>query len=146
MLAAKGLRGPFTSLNEARYGIAWGVMGAARSCFEAALSHAQSRSQFDQPIAGFQLTQRKLVDMTLKLEKGTLLALHLGRLKDSDRLRPEQISFGKLDNVREALEIAREARTILGGEGITDDYPVMRHTWPTSSPSGRTRGPTRCTR
>ena len=127
ILGAKGLRGPFTSLNEARYGIAWGAMGAARSCFEAALGSSQQRTQFDQPIAGFQLTQRKLVDMRLELDKGTLLALHLGRLKDGGRLRPEQISVGKLNNVREAIAIAREARTILGGDGITDDFPVMRH-------------------
>jgi glutaryl-CoA dehydrogenase len=127
ILASEGLRGPFTSLNEARYGIAWGAMGAARSCLESALGHSQSRSQFDQPIAGFQLTQRKLVDMTLELEKGTLLALHLGRMKDAGRLSPEHISAGKLNNVREALAIARQSRTILGGEGITDDFPVMRH-------------------
>jgi glutaryl-CoA dehydrogenase len=102
-------------------------MGAARACFEAALRSSQERTQFDQPIAGFQLTQRKLVDMQLELDKGMLLALHLGRLKEASRLRPEQISAGKLNNVREAIAIAREARTILGGDGITGDYPVMRH-------------------
>lgn len=127
ILGARGLRGPFTSLNEARYGIAWGAMGAARSCFEAALDYANSRSQFDHPIAGFQLTQRKLVNMRLELEKGLLVALHLGRSKDADRLPLEAISFAKLNNVREAIEIAREARTILGGNGITSDFPVMRH-------------------
>jgi glutaryl-CoA dehydrogenase len=127
MLGAEGLRGPFTSLNEARYGIAWGAMGAARACFEAALGYATSRSQFDEPIAGFQLTQRKLVDMLVELEKGTLLALHLGRAKDAGRMRIEQVSLAKLNNVREAIGIAREARTILGGNGITSDFPVMRH-------------------
>ena len=127
ILSAEGLRGPFTSLNEARYGIAWGAMGAARSCLEEALHHSRRRSQFDEPIAGYQLTQRKLVDMLLELDKGTLLALHLGRLKDAGRLKPEQISAGKLNNVREAIGIARQARTILGGDGITDDFPVMRH-------------------
>ena len=127
ILAAEGLRGPFTSLNEARYGIAWGAMGAGRACFVAALRSSLQRTQFDQPIAGFQLTQRKLVDMKVELDKGTLLALHLGRLKDAGRLHPEQISAGKLNNVREAITIAREARTILGGDGITTDYPVMRH-------------------
>jgi glutaryl-CoA dehydrogenase len=127
MLAAEGLRGPFTSLNEARYGIAWGAMGAARACFETALSYAKDRSQFDQPIASFQLTQSKLVDMRVELEKGLLLALHLGRSKDAGRMPVEAISFAKLNNVREAIKIAREARTILGGNGITSDFPVMRH-------------------
>jgi glutaryl-CoA dehydrogenase len=124
---AEGLRGPFSCLNEARYGIIWGSMGAARSCFECALVYAGEREQFGKPIASFQLTQQKLVDMMLEIEKGMLLALHLGRMKDAGTLRPEQISFGKLNNVREALTIAREARTILGGNGITLDYPVMRH-------------------
>jgi glutaryl-CoA dehydrogenase len=124
---AEGLRAPFSCLNEARYGIIWGSMGAARSCFECALEYAREREQFGKPIASFQLTQQKLVDMMLEIEKGTLLALHLGRMKDEGTLRPEQISFGKLNNVREAIEIAREARTILGGNGITLDYPVMRH-------------------
>jgi glutaryl-CoA dehydrogenase len=125
--AAHGLRAPFTCLNEARYGIVWGAMGAARSCFEAALDHAGRREQFGRPLASFQLTQEKLANMALELGKGTLLALHLARLKDEGRLRPEQISFGKLNNVREALRIAREARTILGGNGVTSDFPVMRH-------------------
>jgi glutaryl-CoA dehydrogenase len=124
---AEGLRGPFACLNEARYGIIWGSMGAARSCFECALEYAREREQFGKPIASFQLTQEKLVDMMLEIEKGMLLALHLGRMKDEGTLRPEQISFGKLNNVREALAIAREARTILGGNGITLDYPIMRH-------------------
>ena len=124
---AEGLRAPFSCLNEARYGIIWGSMGAARSCFECALEYAREREQFGKPIASFQLTQQKLVDMMLEIEKGTLLALHLGRMKDEGTLRPEQISFGKLNNVREAIEIAREARTVLGGNGITLDYPVMRH-------------------
>ena len=124
---AKGMRGPFTCLNEARYGIVWGTMGAARSCYETALDHAASREQFGKPLSSFQLTQQKLVNMMLEIEKGTLVALHIGRMKDAGELRPEQISFGKLNNVREALAIAREARTILGGNGITLDYPVIRH-------------------
>jgi glutaryl-CoA dehydrogenase len=122
-----GLRGPLSCLNEARYGIVWGVMGAARACLESALDYAKTRRQFGRPIAGFQLTQRKLADMVVELSKGTLLALHLGRLKDAGVLRPEQVSLGKLNNVREALAIAREARTILGANGITLEYPVIRH-------------------
>ena len=125
--AAQGLRGPFTCLNEARYGIAWGAMGAARDSYEAALAYAQGRLQFGKPLAGYQLTQEKLVNMLLEIQKGTLLALHLGRLKDAGTLRPEQISLGKLNNVRQALAIAREARTILGGNGITLDYSPLRH-------------------
>lgn len=124
---ARGLRGPFTCLNEARYGIAWGAMGAARDSYEAALKYSQDRLQFGRPLAGYQLTQEKLVNMLLEIQKGTLLALHLGRLKDAGTLRPEQISFGKLNNVREALAIAREARSILGGNGITLDYSPLRH-------------------
>jgi len=122
-----GMRGPLSSLNEARYGIVWGSMGAARACFEAALEYATTREQFGKPIGSFQLTQRKLADMSVELSKGQLLALHLGRLKDEDRVRPEQISLGKLNNVREALAIAREARTVLGANGITLEYPVVRH-------------------
>jgi glutaryl-CoA dehydrogenase len=122
-----GLRGPFSCLNEARYGIMWGAMGAARDAYEAALRYALDRRQFDQPIAGFQLTQRKLVDMVLEIQKGTLVALQTGRLKDAGTLRPEQISFGKLNNVREAIEICREARTILGGNGVTLDHSPLRH-------------------
>ena len=124
---ARGLRGPFTCLNEARYGIVWGVVGAARSCFAAALEHATTRRQFGKPLAGFQLTQRKLAEMAVELGKDALLALHLGRRKDLGELRPEQISIGKLSNVQAALAIARESRTILGGEGIRGAYPVMRH-------------------
>ena len=124
---ASGLSGPFGCLNEARYGIVWGAMGAARSCFEAALERSREREVFGRPIGANQLTQAKLADMLLELEKGILLALHLGRLKEQGRLTPAQISVGKLNSVREALEIAHQARTILGGDGITDAYPVMRH-------------------
>ncbi|MEV7131276.1 acyl-CoA dehydrogenase family protein [Arthrobacter sp. NPDC093128] len=124
---ARGLRGPFTCLNEARYGIAWGAMGAARDSYEAALKYSQDRLQFGRPLAGYQLTQEKLVNMLVEIQKGTMLALHLGRLKDAGTLQPEQISFGKLNNVREALAIAREARSILGGNGITLDYSPLRH-------------------
>lgn len=125
--AARGLRGPFSCLNEARYGIAWGAMGAARDSYEAALKYSQERLQFGKPLAGYQLTQEKLVNMLLEIQKGTLVALQLGRLKDAGKLRPEQISLGKLNNVREAIAIAREARTILGGNGITLDYSPLRH-------------------
>ncbi|WP_427006512.1 acyl-CoA dehydrogenase family protein [Pseudarthrobacter sp. H2] len=125
--AARGLRGPFSCLNEARYGIAWGAMGAARDSYEAALRYSQERLQFGRPLAGYQLTQEKLVNMLLEIQKGTLLALQLGRLKDAGKLRPEQISLGKLNNVREAIAVAREARTILGGNGITLDYSPLRH-------------------
>lgn len=125
--AARGLRGPFTCLNEARYGIAWGAMGAARDSYQAALAYSQERLQFGKPLAAYQLTQEKLVNMLVEIQKGTLLALHLGRLKDSGTLKPEQISLGKLNNVREALAIAREARSILGGNGITLDYSPLRH-------------------
>jgi glutaryl-CoA dehydrogenase len=123
----RGLKGPLSCLNEARYGIVWGALGAARSSLRAALSYAREREQFGKPIAGFQLTQAKLADMTLELVKGELLALHLGRRKDAGRLRPEQVSLGKLNNVREALEICRTARTILGANGISLEYPVIRH-------------------
>ncbi len=124
---ASGLRAPLSCLNEARFGIIWGAMGAARSCFETALRYAREREQFGRPIAGFQLTQQKLVDMALELNKGLLLALHLGRRKDDGHLRADQVSFGKLNNVRVALEIARTARTILGANGISLEYPVLRH-------------------
>jgi glutaryl-CoA dehydrogenase len=124
---AKGLRGPFSCLSEARYGIIWGSMGAARDSYEAALEYAGRREQFGKSVAGFQLTQQKLVNMVLEIEKGTLLALHVGRMKDEGTVRPEHISAGKLNNVREAIEIAREARTILGGNGITLDYSPLRH-------------------
>jgi glutaryl-CoA dehydrogenase len=122
-----GLKGPLSCLNEARYGIIWGSMGAARACYEAALEYSKTRVQFGKPIGGFQLTQRKLVDMLVEITKGTLLALQLGRLKDEHRLTPEQVSLGKLNNVREALEIARSARGVLGANGITLEYPVIRH-------------------
>lgn len=124
---AAGLRGPFECLNEARYGIVWGVMGAARDSFEAALTYSYTRTAFDRPLAGFQLTQQKLVDMAVEINKGTLLALHLGRLKDAGKLKPHQISLGKLSNTREAITIAREARAVLGGNGVTLDYSPMRH-------------------
>jgi glutaryl-CoA dehydrogenase len=123
----RGMRGPLSCLNEARYGIVWGSMGAARACFASALQYARTRVQFDRPIGGFQLTQQKLADMLVELSKGTLLALHLGRMKDDGRLAPEQVSLGKLNNVREALAIARTARTILGANGVTLEYPVIRH-------------------
>lgn len=122
-----GLRGPLSCLSHARYGIVWGAMGAARSCFEAAVDYAKSREQFGRPIGGFQLTQAKLADMAVELHKGILLAHHLGRRMDAGRLRPEQVSFGKLNNVREAIEICRTARTVLGANGISLEYPVMRH-------------------
>jgi len=124
---AEGLGGPLACLNEARYGIIWGSMGAARACCETALEYAKSRVQFDKPIGAYQLTQQKLVNMLLELNKGTLLALHLGRAKDAGTLHPAQVSFGKLNNVREALAIAREARGILGANGVTLEYPVIRH-------------------
>ncbi|MER6676431.1 acyl-CoA dehydrogenase family protein [Streptomyces sp. NPDC000983] len=122
-----GLRGPLSCLSHARYGIVWGAMGAARSCFEAAVDYAKSREQFGRPIGGFQLTQAKLADMAVELHKGILLAHHLGRRMDAGRLRPEQVSFGKLNNVREAIDICRTARTVLGANGISLEYPIMRH-------------------
>jgi glutaryl-CoA dehydrogenase len=124
---AEGLAAPLACLNEARYGIVWGSMGAARSCYETALEYSKTRVQFEHPIGAYQLTQEKLVNMLLELNKGTLLALHLGRAKDRGSLHPAQVSFGKLNNVREALAIAREARTILGANGVTLEYPVIRH-------------------
>jgi len=123
----RGLRGPLSCLNEARYGILWGAMGAARSSFRAALEYAGQREQFGRPISGFQLTQNKLAGMAVDLTTGTLLALHLGRRKDAVGLRPEQVSMGKLNNVNKALEICRTARTILGASGISLEYPVIRH-------------------
>ena len=123
----RGLRGPLSCLSEARYGIAWGAMGAARSAFRAALAYAGDRVQFGRPISSFQLTQAKLTDMSLELDKGLLLALHLGRTKDDRGLRPEQVSYGKLNNTRAALEICRTARTVLGANGISLEYPVIRH-------------------
>jgi glutaryl-CoA dehydrogenase len=125
--AAEGLKGPLSCLNEARFGIVFGAIGAARDCLESALDYAASRVQFGQPIAAFQLTQQKLADMALEFYKGILLAVHLGRLKDAGQLRPEQVSLGKLNNVREAITIARTCRTILGGSGITLEYAPLRH-------------------
>ncbi len=122
-----GLKGPFSCLGEARYGIIWGVMGAARDCYETALEYSKEREQFGKAVSSFQLTQQKLVDMMLEIEKGLLVAWRIGKLKDEGNVRPEHISFGKLNNVREALNIAREARTILGGNGVTLEYPIMRH-------------------
>jgi glutaryl-CoA dehydrogenase len=122
-----GLKGPLSCLSEARFGIVWGAMGAARACFSCALEYAKTRVQWGRPIAGFQLTQEKLANMATELNKGLLLALHLGRMKEEGRLRPEHVSMGKLNNVREALEIARTARTILGASGITLEYPIIRH-------------------
>ena len=121
------MRGPLSCLNEARYGILWGAAGAMRACYEAALDYSKEREQFGVPIASFQLTQRKLVEMMVRTNKATLLALHLGRMKDEGRLSSAQVSFGKMDNVREALWVAREARSVLGANGITLEYPVIRH-------------------
>ena len=123
----EGLRGPLSCLNEARYGIVWGALGAGRACYESALEYAKTRVQFGRPIAGFQLTQEKLVNMMLEINKGLLTAFHIGRLKDEGRAHSSHVSFGKLNNVREALAICREARTILGASGITLEYPVIRH-------------------
>ena len=123
----EGLRGPLSCLTEARYGIVFGALGAARDCLETAIRYSQEREIFDKPLAAYQLTQAKLADMTLELGKGMLLALHLGRLKDEGRLRPEQVSLGKLNSVREAIAIARECRALLGAAGITLEHPVMRH-------------------
>ena len=122
-----GMRGPLSCLNEARFGILFGAVGAARACYEAALSYAGDRNAFGGPISRFQLTQQKLVEMMIAVQRGTLLALHLGRLRDAGRLSAAQISVGKLDNVRMALEVARTARGILGANGITLEYPVIRH-------------------
>ncbi|MDO2934232.1 acyl-CoA dehydrogenase family protein [Paeniglutamicibacter sulfureus] len=124
---AEGLRGPFSCLNEARYGIIWGAMGAARDSYEQALSYSLERTQFDKPLAAYQITQEKLVNMLLEIQKGTLVAIHTGRLKDAGTLAPVQISVGKLNNVREAIKICRDARAILGGNGITLDYSPLRH-------------------
>ncbi|RSM58598.1 acyl-CoA dehydrogenase [Actinoplanes sp. ATCC 53533] len=125
--SARGLKAPLSCLTEARFGIVWGALGAARDCLETAIAYAGSREQFGRPIAGFQLTQAKLADMAVELQKGYLLALHLGRRHDAVGLRPEQVSVGKLNNVREAIKIARQCRTILGANGISGEYPVLRH-------------------
>jgi glutaryl-CoA dehydrogenase len=122
-----GLRGPLSCLNEARFGILFGAVGAARACYESALKYAGERRQFDVPIASFQLTQRKLVEMLIGINRGMLLSVHLGRKKDEGTLDPTHVSFGKLDNVRMALQVAREARSVLGANGITLEYPVIRH-------------------
>jgi glutaryl-CoA dehydrogenase len=121
------LRGPLSCLNEARYGIVWGAVGAGRACFESALEYSKERMVFSKPLAGYQLTQQKLAEMALEINRATLVALHLGRKKDEGTLRPEHVSMGKMGNVRGAIEIARSARTILGGNGITLEYPVIRH-------------------
>ncbi len=123
----RGLRGPLSCLNEARYGIAWGATGAARACYEVALNYAKTRVQFDRPIGSFQLVQQKLAIMATELVKAQLLALQLGRLKDEGLLHPVQISVAKRNNVREALKTAREARSVLGANGITLEYPISRH-------------------
>jgi glutaryl-CoA dehydrogenase len=124
---AQGLKAPLSCLNEARFGIVWGVIGSAIACYESALRYACERIQFDRPIASFQLTQEKLANMVTEITKAQLLALQLGRLKDQGKATPVQISMGKMNNVREALEIARTARSILGANGISLEYPVMRH-------------------
>ncbi|MDV6264331.1 acyl-CoA dehydrogenase family protein [Rhodococcoides yunnanense] len=124
---ARGLSGPLSCLNEARFGIVFGAMGAARDCIESAIEYSKTRAVFDKPLAGYQITQAKLANMALELGKGQLLALHLGRLKDKGELPGERVSLGKLNNVREAIKIARECRTILGANGITLEYPVLRH-------------------
>jgi glutaryl-CoA dehydrogenase len=124
---ATSLRGPLSCLNEARYGIVWGVVGAGRACYEEALSYATERIVFEKPLTSYQLTQQKLAEMVLEINRGMLMALHLGRMKDEGRLRPEHVSLGKMGNARGALEIARSARSILGGNGITLEYPVIRH-------------------
>jgi glutaryl-CoA dehydrogenase len=121
------LRGPLSCLNEARYGIVWGAVGAGRACYESALEYAKERIVFGKPIAGYQLTQQKLAEMALEVNRGTLVALHLGRMKDEGTLLPQHVSMGKMGNVRGAIEVARSARTVLGGNGITLEYPVIRH-------------------
>ncbi|MBB5851515.1 acyl-CoA dehydrogenase family protein [Amycolatopsis umgeniensis] len=123
----RGLRGPLSCLNEARYGILFGVVGAARSCYESALEYTLSREQFGKPLAGFQLTQRKLADLVVEVNRAGLVALRIGRLKDAGTLHHNHVSFGKLANVRSALEVARTARAMLGANGISLEYPVMRH-------------------
>jgi len=124
---ATSLRGPLSCLNEARYGIVWGVVGAARACYDEALSYATERIVFEKPLTSYQLTQQKLAEMVLEINRGMLMALHLGRMKDEGRLRPEHVSLGKMGNARGALDVARSARSILGGNGITLEYPVIRH-------------------
>ncbi|HEY8466936.1 MAG TPA: acyl-CoA dehydrogenase family protein, partial [Solirubrobacterales bacterium] len=124
---ATSLRGPLSCLNEARFGIVWGVVGAARACFEAALDYSREREQFGKPIASFQLIQERLAEMAVEVNRAGLLALQLGRLKDAGRLHPQQVSLGKLANANAALDVARSARQVLGANGITLEYPVIRH-------------------
>jgi glutaryl-CoA dehydrogenase len=123
----KGLRGPLSCLNEARYGIVWGAVGAGRACYESALEYSKTRIAFGKPIGGTQIQQQKLAEMVLEVNRGLLVALQIGRLKDAGTVRPEHVSMGKFGNVRGALEVARSARTVLGGNGITLEYPVIRH-------------------
>lgn len=123
----KSMRGPLSCLTEARYGILWGSLGAARACYETALEYSATRHQFGKPIGAFQLTQKKLVDMMVSINRGLLVALHIGRMKEAGTVDPRHVSFGKFDNVRTALEVARQARSILAANGITLEYPVMRH-------------------
>jgi glutaryl-CoA dehydrogenase len=124
---ATTLRGPLSCLNEARFGIVWGAVGSGRACFESALEYAKERIVFGKPISAYQLTQQKLAEMALEVNRGSLVALHVGRMKDQGTVRPEHVSLGKMGNVRGALEVCRSARTILGGNGITLEYPVIRH-------------------
>jgi glutaryl-CoA dehydrogenase len=124
---ATSLRGPLSCLNEARFGIVWGAIGAARACFESALAYSKERIVFGKPIAATQIQQQKLAMMALEINRGALLALHLGRMKDQGRLAPEHVSMGKLGNVNAALDVARAARQVLGANGITLEYPVIRH-------------------
>ena len=124
---AKSLKGPLSCLNEARFGIVFGAVGAARACFEAALEYSKTRIVFDKPISAYQLTQQKLAEMALEINRASLVALHVGRMKDAGTLRAEHVSLGKMGNVRGAIEVCRSARTILGGNGITLEYPVIRH-------------------
>ncbi len=123
----RGLRGPLSCLNEARYGILYGVVGAARACYQSALNYTLNREQFGKPLAGFQLTQRKLADLLVEVNRAGLVALRIGRLKDAGKLHHNHVSFGKMANVRSAIEVARTARTLLGANGISLEYPVMRH-------------------
>ncbi len=123
----KGLKGPLSCLTQARYGIAWGALGAADNCYQTALEYSLSRIQFDKPIAGFQLQQKKLAEMVTELTKAQLLALQLGRLKDQNKYTPAQVSMVKMNNVKIAMDIARTSRTILGANGIMGEYPIMRH-------------------
>jgi glutaryl-CoA dehydrogenase len=123
----RGLKGPLSCLNEARYGILWGAVGAARACYEEALAYSLERSQFGKPLASFQLSQKKLAEMVIAINNASLAAIQIGRLKDAGTLDPAQVSYGKLGNVRAALEVSRSARTMLGGAGITLDHSVMRH-------------------